>query len=224
MLLFALVFIFVITGCSSIVESTRKNLGGSTAPRTTKKEVKYVGKAQYDDLMAKYKNLSERYENLKEESVGRKLSKDFDQISELSGDPEAIDVFGKNGIVNNKPKINKAVSPDKIGKDIEYYKKAMALHANQKEDEALKIFQFLENSQAKQIQVRSKRYIGDIYFGKKKYDIALQVYEGIIREHAFSGTVIKALEFAGKCSGKLGLKEKQLKYESILRDFFEVRV
>lgn len=224
-ILFALLLIILLSGCSSFVESTRKSLLGDSSPRKVKKDVKWVSKAQYDGLMGKYKNLSVRYEDLKDSKIKSKAG--FDQIDELSN-AETIDVFGKNGITNknsqSSPKVSIAAAPEKINKELNYYKKAVALYEIKKEDEALKMFQYLENSPTRQISVRAKKYIGDIYFKKNKFDLALQVYEGIIRKNSFSGIVIKALESAANCSTKLGLTDKKLKYESILRDFFEVKV
>ena len=110
---------------------------------------------------------------------------------------------------------------NKINTDLEYYKKAVLLKNNSKIDEALKLFQFLEKSKVKQIQVRAKKNIGDIYLSKNQFDLALQVYEGILRTSSYSGLVIVALEKASFCSHKLGLNEKKAQYESMLKDFFE---
>ena len=50
--------------------------------------------------------------------------------------------------------------------ELDYYKKAIALKENQKNDEALKIFQFLEKSNSRQLRVRAKKNIGNIYLAK----------------------------------------------------------
>ena len=107
---------------------------------------------------------------------------------------------------------------------MDYYKKAVALNTNGKSEEALKIFQFLEKSNSRQIKIRSKRYIGDIYFAGKQYDLALQVYEDMIRKNAFSGSTLKALGSAAKCAEQLGLTDKKAQYESLLQDVFETQV
>jgi tetratricopeptide (TPR) repeat protein len=223
--------------CSSLVESTRKSLLGDTSPRSnTKKQVKWVSKSQYDDLMMKYKTLSEKYENLKEEKIAN--SSAFNQLDELASKKvdETVDVFGDKGIVkqNNTmtpppvvkplPPKKQSVSIDRVEQELTYYKKAVAVFDNGKIEEALKMFQSLEQSSHKQIRVRSKKYIGDIYFSKTKYDLALQVYENIINNDSYSGKVIPVLRTAAICSGKLGLNEKKAQYESILRDFFEVQL
>lgn len=226
-ILVAFAFIMAFSGCSSLVESTRKNLMGDSSPRKVNKEVKWVSKAQYDGLMSKYKKLSDKYENLKDQSIKNKTG--FNQLDELAAgaaSTETIDVFGKEGISNDpKMKVSPVeISEEKVDQELTFYKKAVAFKLNGKPDEALKIFLFLDKSQTKQISVRAKKHIGDIYFGKKRFDLALQVYESIIRQNSFSGTVIKALDNAAKCSAKLGLTDKKVKYESILRDFFEVRV
>jgi tetratricopeptide (TPR) repeat protein len=227
-ILLAFTFILAFSGCSNLVESTRKNLMDDSSPRKVKQDVKWVSKTQYDELMTKYKGLSNKYENLKDQSIKNKTG--FNQLDELaasSASTETIDVFGKDGISNEgKPATQNPVqiSEAKVDQELTFYKKAVALKSNGKSDEALKIFQFLDKSQTRQISVRAKRHIGDIYFAKKQYDLALQVFESIIRQNSFSGIVIKALEFAAKSSSELGLNDKKLKYESILRDFFEVRV
>ena len=83
--------------CSGLVESTRKTLLGSDAPRTkSKKEPKWVSKAQYDDLMAKYKNVNEKYEKLKDDKYSQGQS-GFDQVADMNSptSSETVDVFEK---------------------------------------------------------------------------------------------------------------------------------
>lgn len=216
--------------CSSLVENTRKSLLGDSEPRkksSTTKEVKWVSKAQYDDLMNKYKNLNDRYDQLKMQNVSQ--GGQLDQITNQDDSAETVDVFGKNGLVNSKPiaakPIKKAVTNStSIEQDLSYYKKALRFKNSGNLEESLKMFQFLENSKTKQIGVRAKKHIGDIYFAKGQFDLALQVYEDVIRKNAFSGSTIKALGKASVCAGNLGLMDKKAQYESLLQDVFGMQV
>lgn len=207
-----------------MVESTRKSLLGDESPRkSANQEVKWVSKVQYDELVEKYKTLQNDYENLKDNKSP--ISSSVDQVDILTDtNTETIDVFGKDGTATSESISTKPLNTDKVSTDLEYYQKALALLENSKTDEALKIFQFMEKSEIKQIQVRSKKYIGDIYLSKNQFDLALQVYEGIIRTSSYSAIVIEALRKASFCSTKLGLNDKKAQYESMLKDFFEVRV
>jgi tetratricopeptide (TPR) repeat protein len=217
--------LIIFASCSSLVESTRKTLLGDDSPRSkTKKEVKWVSKTQYDDLMGKYKNLTNKYEKVKEDKYTQ--GGGFDQVSEMTNNssPETVDVFGRNGIVNKKKEKRLTINKSSLEEELVYYRKAVALKENKKVDEALKIFQFLENSNSKQVKIRAKRFIGDIYLSKNQFDLALQVYEDMIKQNAFSGSTLKALENAAKCADKLGLTDKKAQYESLLRDVFEVQV
>ncbi len=215
----------MVTSCSSFVESTRQALLGDDQPRkkSSKAQAKWVSKSQYDDLVVKYKTLSDKYEGLKDQNLSK--TSGFDQIAEMSksSSPETVDVFGENGISNQDSSVMMS-KPSNIEEEVSYYKRGLALSQNGKKDEALKIFQFLENSSVPQLSVRAKLQIGDIYFSKKKYDLALQVYEGIMRKHAFSGTVLMALKHAVVCSTKLGLADKQAQFESLLQDVFGMQV
>lgn len=218
----------LVLSCSSLVESTRKSLLGDDSPRSAKKkEVKWVSKSQYDDLMAKYKTLNEKYTKLKDDKYASSPG-GFSQVDELSANSETVDVFGKNGMAAQAAtagaKQKLSVNQTSVEEELDYYKKAMNLKANGKNEEALKIFQFLEKSNSKQIQVRSKKNIGDIYYSKNQFDLALQVYENIITQNAFSGSTLKALANAAKCADKLGLMDKKAQYESLIRDVFESRV
>lgn len=88
-------------------------------------------------------------------------------------------------------------------------------------ENALLILRELENSKEKQIVVRSKMMLGDLLFSQGEYDLALQVYEEVIKKYSFSGYVIKALGKLVACSEKLKQPEKQAKYYSLLHDIFE---
>lgn len=170
-----LLLLTLFASCSGLVESTRKNLLGDDSPRKPKQEAKWVSKSQYDDLMAKYKTVNDKYEKLKDDKYSQS-GNEFNQINELSKSDDTVDVFGKDGIANKPAKQKLSVNQTSMEEELDYYKKAVALKSNGKLEEALKIFQFLEKSNSKQIKIRSKRYIGDIYFSGKQYDLALQVF------------------------------------------------
>ena len=89
-----------VASCSSLVESTRKSLLNDESPRkTNSQEVKWVSRAQYDDLMSKYKELNEKYENLRTDSLQQNspISK-MNALAANQQPSETIDVFGQNGI------------------------------------------------------------------------------------------------------------------------------
>ena len=218
-----------VISCSSFVESTRKSLLDEETPRKqVKKESKWVSKSQYDDLMVKYKTLNDKYERLKDEKLTEKPT--YDQINELakSNNTETVDVFGQDGETKkiSTPKVApvRRSVPNSVEEEVSYYKKATALEQNGKTEEALKLFQFLENSTTPQLKVRAKLHIGNIYFSKKQYDLSLQVYEDIIRNHAFSSVVLDALSRAAISSRELGLTDKTAQYQSLLKDVFGLRV
>lgn len=225
-----LVLVFT-SGCSSFIESTRKSLLSGDSPRkTSKQQPKWVSKNQYDDLMIKYKNLQSKYENLKEEKL---TSKDaFNQIDELTGKSKAtetVDLFSDKNMAKSpviiEPKKLSPLDENTVSKELKLYRKAVALYKAGSFDDSLKIFQHLNKSGTKQVAVRAKKRTGDIYFMKKQYDLSLQVYEEIIRGSSFSGVVLKALSGAANSARQLGLENKRVKFESLLKDvFFEEQV
>jgi tetratricopeptide (TPR) repeat protein len=211
------------------MESSRKMISDDEAKqnksRVTKKS-KWVSQVQYDDLLAKYKNISEKYDKLKETKIDRNTG--FSQADEMTNDlssnasADTVDVFGKNGIAREVENTlnNVSSSTVDVGRELKTYKKAVALRENGKADESLKIFQFLERSSNKQIKVRSRVQIGQIYLDKKQFDLALQVFEKVITENAFSGKVLVALTGAVDSCAGLNLTDKKLRYQSMLTDFF----
>ena len=77
-----------------------------------------------------------------------------------------------------------------------------------------------KNTGDAQVRVRAKYFIGEILFIQEEYDLAMQVFEEIINQHAFSAVIIKSLDRLVECSKKLGLSKKERRYFSILKDIF----
>ena len=179
--------------------------------------------------MTRYKNLKDSYDKLKDEKVNS--SGDYNQMAEMSSNKqtETIDVFAKGGLANQvaepaAPQVElQNLNKNDVNDELKVYKKGIAFKQNGKVDESLKIFQYLERSSSEQIRVRAKSHIGAIYMDKSQFDLALQVHEGIITNYAFSSKVIDSLKNAIVCCDRLGLTDKKLKYQSILRDFFEIK-
>ena len=88
-------------------------------------------------------------------------------------------------------------------------------------DAALTELKKIEKSKVKQVRVRARFSIGEIMFRQGEYDLAMQIYEEILQQDAFSGIVIKTLGRLIVCSEKLKLKKKQEQYYSMLYNFFE---
>lgn len=219
--------LILFSSCSSLVESTRRSLLGEETPRKAKKQVKWVSKAQYDDLLNRYKNLKDNYDKLKDEKINSQGN--YSQMDEMAANKtETIDVFSKGGLANQVANSNDSkvelqnLNQNDVNDELKVYKKGVALKQNGKVDESLKVFQYLERSNSQQIRVRAKSHIGGIYMDKSQFDLALQVHENIITNYAFSSKVIDSLKNAIVCCDRLGLTDKKLKYQSILRDFFEI--
>lgn len=110
---------------------------------------------------------------------------------------------------------------DDVDDQIAKMREATDLIKVNKFENALVILKELENSKEKQIVVRAKIMLGDLLFNQGEYDLAMQVYEEVVKKYAFSGYVLKALGKLVACSEKLKQPEKQAKYYSLLHDFFE---
>ena len=86
---------------------------------------------------------------------------------------------------------------------------------------AMDILIKLQKSSYRQIQVRAQFLVAKGLFLQEEFDLALQAYEDIIQRSAFSGLVLEALQQAIVCTKKLGIKDKEDRYYSMLHDFFE---
>lgn len=217
--------IFLLTGCASWVESAKKMIGKDEAA-VERKDVKWVSKDQYDDLMLKYNNLNEENQKLKiaVESSSQKEVQGYDQVEELSKSvdmSDGIDVFAQENL-SKKIEDNKVANVSNTESLVDTYNKALILKNNGKLKTSLGMFQFLEKSNVEQIVVRARFQIAQIYYSQNQFDLSLQVHESIISENSFSAIVLDALKGAIMASKSLGLKDKEARYESVLKDFFGI--
>lgn len=230
------VFLVLITLSScSLVDSTRRSLlGGENKKRRRvgPKRQKMVTQDQYDELLDKYKNLKIKHERLKDQRLdsghAANLSVEMAKTKPTNANIETVDVFGEKGVSNSipapvvLPSGGKKLSQDQVQRELMDYQKAVAIRENNKLDDAIKLFQILEKSDNPQIVVRSKIHIGEILMTQNEYDLALQVYDDLINNNAFSGMVIQAIRSAVICADKLGSLKKKNKYLTLLKDVFEI--
>ncbi len=230
--------------CSSL--SSKRSLFGSDEKE---KKLETVPKSQYDHLLKKYEMvLNQKRDSHINGGPGTEglLTKDVfeqktpsDMVSELNkldakatGEQkgslaETVDVFGKNNqrgrdnFSNKKATITANYEKINIEEQLEQFKKATLLMNQNKFDASLNEFKILESSEVRQISVRAKFNIGELLFRQNEYDLAMQVFQEILQNDAFSGLVIKTLGRLIVCSSKLKLKKKEEQYHSILHDFFE---
>jgi tetratricopeptide (TPR) repeat protein len=238
-LVFCIALLIGVAGCSSWIESSRKMItdeekkqNKALDKKRSKVMSKWVPRSEYDALRLKHKNLQEKISRL--ESVTPPESSKFNQIDELAGSipqsntkpvasskAETVDVFGQGGLAQKVESMNQNESGT-IVKELKTYKKALALKENGKVDDALRVFQYLERSTFEQVLVRSRMEIGAIYLEKNQFDLSLQVFEKVIATNAFSGKVLEALKGAVISCDGLGLTDKKLRYQSMLKDFFGI--
>lgn len=224
----------------SWVTSRRSLFGGDEEAAKKGDAVATVPKSQFDALNKKYEALlkERQMENVQEGDANQMMnqmeanqdpSDVVDKISKVkpSNDlAETVDVFQQTNNVSTaalpvKPMSTGEIDGALIEDHITKVRKAEKLVAQNKYDASINLIKELEKSPVRQVVVRAKFLMGEILFGQGEYDLALQVYEEILENHAFSGLVIKTLGRLIVCSDKLKLAGKQEKYYSILHDFFE---
>jgi tetratricopeptide (TPR) repeat protein len=184
-----------------------------------KKDTRPVNRAQYDQLLTKYEELSKKYEALKENpkeqnSLVDELTKS--NTENFAPSSETVDP----GVV--AAAAAPIVVPNDIDSQLELFKKGVALRSTQA-GEATKIFQQLESQATPAIRVRAKFEIAQMLFERNQFDLSLQIFEDIISKNAQSGVVLESLEYAVKCSEKLGIQNKKDQYASMLNDVFEAK-
>jgi len=226
------------TSCSWV--TSRRSLFGGDG-KEDKAGVATVPKSQFEALTKKYESLlkERRMDNVEGNDANKMMNQMegndpsgvVDQLSKVknAGElAETVDVFQQTK--NSKgPRSGLPITPMSTGDidsaliedHISKVRKAEKLVAQNKYDASINLIKELEKSPVRQVVVRAKYLMGEILFNQGEYDLALQVFEEILGNYAFSGLVIKTLGRLIVCSDKLKLAGKQEKYYSILHDFFE---
>lgn len=243
--LFLLLLCMNLVSCSWI-SSRRSLFGGDEENKSPQADgVATVPKSQFDALNRKYEALlkERQMENVRGGDANQMMnqmegSNDpanvVDQISKIKGGgdlAETVDVFqqASQQKTSGPSSAGLPVTPMSTGSldegliedHITKVRRAEKLVSQNKYDASINLIKELEKSPVRQVVVRAKFLMGEILFGQGEYDLALQVYEEVLTDHAFSGLVIKTLGRLIVCSDKLKLAGKQEKYYSILHDFFE---
>lgn len=211
LILFLLTTIFL--SCS-LLEKARRPLVEAD------KNSKTVPRAQYDELMKKYVALSKKKGNTGVEKTTIKPTK---SSNGLDANIDSVDVFAEvNRAQKRKTQMETTgfASGNQIDKEIALLKKGLLYKRSGKADQALKIFQALEVSKIIQVKVRAKFFIGEILLEKKQYDLAMQSFESIVKNYAFSGLVIDSLKHLVTCTDQLGIVDKKQRYLYMLKDIF----
>src|SRR5690606_31869870 len=158
---------------------------------------KWVHVNQYNEVVEKNKILEQKVEILegqlgpggRESSQEGKRDEMITEVVDLStiATPAARPA-PKKAVVPAPPVV--VASPESIEQEVDLYQKAMLLKNNGNLDEAMKIFNRLNQAKSKQVLVRVKNQLGHIYQAQGEYDLAVQVYKEVIENYAFSGVVI----------------------------------
>ncbi len=231
----SILFLTLLTSsCSMLGE--RKALfdeeGGSSEEKVAiDAKSQMVPKAQYDQLLDKYEkllkgtsapSLVDQYKSTKNTSGASDEQVQLammDELQDARGNnvAETVDVFANEVVAQRK---EEQTNDLQLQKELNLLKQVEGLLAQNRLDQSLTILKDLENSKHSQIKVRAKFYLAEMLFGQKEYDLSMQLYEEILRQHAFSGLVIKSLGRLIVCTDKLKLTKKKEQYYSILHDFF----
>lgn len=175
--------------------------------------VNQLGAAKDPDVVEAKNTLMETVDVF-EDKMGMKAT----QVNPMVAGKTAADMVkedARNSGLENRPPL-----ADKLENDILELKKSMQLASQGKFDNAIRGLQPLTKSSSKQVQVRAKFGMAEILLAQKEFDLALQAYEDIINNYAFSGLVVSALKKAAGCAEKLNLADKKAQYESLLKDVF----
>ncbi len=234
----------VMINCGALQRGQQLGGGGDGSAQS----LETVPKVQYDQLVVKYEallkatrekndegevvvdaeasNLNAKKKDEAQYPSSEKLSalKD-DLLKSQEGNNvelhETVDLFSDGKQADKK--IVPAIGMDDvtIETQIIQLRKALKLVEQKKFNQAIGHLKDLENSPIMQIKVRAKFQIGEMLFFQQEYDLALQVYEEIVSNYAFSAIVLKTLDRLIECSNKLKLGKKQEQYYSVLTKFFE---
>ena len=225
--------LILISSCSWFTETNRKYFGGGDNEVSETTQVD--NKPKSEEANSKKPVSYEEYIQLKNKYDALVQAKEAAKSVELA---ETVDVLGDSGVVNsiiNEKKTELAKSHSKTNNQLSYlntkqhiesemnlYEKGLGLIKVGELKTAITIFKQLEKSPNRQLGVRAKFMQAEIFIAQKEYDLAMQVLEDIVENQAFSGVILQTLAKLVYCCDQLGLLDKKEKYNSILKDIFEV--
>lgn len=227
--------ISLLPGCSYFSKRARIDSNGNTQNNVTNES---VPKFQYDDLSKKYEDLLSKYRDLEGKNskeaptdlvetvnvLDENLKTSTSQIASNSKTTEnSQEEKLLQDALNDEKKMENQPTDGEVESEILSIRKAQELVKGNKLNDALAILKDLENSKVLQIKVRVKFAIGEIMLLQKEYDLAMQIFEEIVSEYAFSGVVVETLDRLVTCADKLGQGVKKEKYYSMLHDVFGVQ-
>lgn len=198
-----------------------------------------VPRAQYNDLLQKYEALNKKITNM-QSAEKTEESALLNDLKSAKGEElaETVDVFGKQGLANKVQEKAPDVTPaPRSSAPVKYeeltdndirmlenemleLRNAVTFMNQRKHNDSITVLKKLEGSKFNQISVRAKFLIGENLLMQNENDLALQAFEDIITNHAFSGVVLKTLGKLIAVTEKLKLEQKKNQYYSILHDFF----
>jgi TolA-binding protein len=209
-------------------ESTPAPAQGPNAP---------VPREQYEELVKQHQDLMQRHQLLQQEWQSSKqdpqLLGELRLAKETPELAETVDVFsGKTtpqikpssapALASSRPVIDSAeLDPAMVEEHILILRNSSAMLAENRYDQALREIRIIENSPIRQIRARAKYNLGEVLFQQGEFDLAMQIFEDVIKTEAFSGIVLKTLGRLIVCSEKLNQEQKRETYFSMFHDFFE---
>lgn len=221
--------------------SQRRGLfeGPESAPEQTPAPNAPVSREQYDQLVKQHQELMQRHELLQKEWQSSKqdpqLLTELRLAKESPELAETVDVFSGTtspqiqtevskpaSMTSSKPVIDsRALDPAMVEEHIQILRASNTLLAENRYDQALREIRKVENSPIRQIRARAKYNLGEVLFQQGEFDLAMQIFEDVIKTEAFSGIVLKTLGRLIVCSEKLNQEQKRETYFSMFHDFFE---
>jgi tetratricopeptide (TPR) repeat protein len=221
-LIFALFFAF--SSCS-VFSFKRSQDPNAEKTKSNEENAEFVSKKDYEELKARYDSLLQASQN----GTGSTTTPSQDLLSDLSSAKgsesfQTVDVFSDYPQETSKGTVGKSeggAGSTAIDQEMAQLSKITALLGQRDFDNAMNLLKPLENSKIKQVQTQAKFLLAESLFLQNEFDLAMQVYEEIIRKDAYSSLVLRSLGRLIVCAEKLKIDEKKEKYYSLLHDFFE---
>jgi TolA-binding protein len=236
-----LLIIFMLSASSCSWLSQRRGLFEGPESTTEVGPNTPVPREQYEQLMKQHQELVQRHQLLQQEWQASKqdpqLLGELRLARETPELAETVDVFsGRSSpqirpsspapsapsVGSTRPVIDSRVlDPAMVEEHILILRNSNTMIAQNRYDQALREIRKIENSPIRQIRARAKFNLGEVLFQQGEFDLAMQIFEDVIKTEAFSGIVLKTLGRLIVCSERLNQEQKRETYFSMFHDFFE---